>query len=104
MAIRESRKQATPSWPRQAKIAARLTPNATAATATGARTLVPLEQPAEVARLVTDFWAGSGDRSRSTRKARSQFAKGSLNVTLPRALPPQTGGEARPGNCDECRR
>jgi pimeloyl-ACP methyl ester carboxylesterase len=41
-----------------AENAARLTPNAGAVTVSGARTLVPLEQPAEVAHLVTDFWAG----------------------------------------------
>jgi pimeloyl-ACP methyl ester carboxylesterase len=46
--------------PEDAEYAARLTPNATAVTITGARTLVPLEQPAEVARLVTDFWARLG--------------------------------------------
>lgn len=43
--------------PEDAEYAARLTPDATAVTVTGARTLIPLEQPAEVARLVTDFWA-----------------------------------------------
>jgi pimeloyl-ACP methyl ester carboxylesterase len=46
--------------PEDAQNAARLTPNATAVTVTGARTLIPLEQPAEVARLVTDFWARLG--------------------------------------------
>jgi len=46
--------------PEDAENAARLTPNATAVTVTGARTLIPLEQPAEVARLVTDFWARLG--------------------------------------------
>lgn len=46
--------------PEAAENAARLTPNATAVTVTGARTLVPLEQPATVARLVTDFWARLG--------------------------------------------
>lgn len=46
--------------PQDAENAARRTPNATAVTVTGARTLVPLEQPAEVARLVTEFWARLG--------------------------------------------
>jgi pimeloyl-ACP methyl ester carboxylesterase len=45
--------------PEDAEKAARLTPRATAVTVRGARTLIPLEQPAEVARLVTDFWATS---------------------------------------------
>lgn len=46
--------------PEDAEKAARLTPDATAVTVTGARTLIPLEQPAEVARLVTGFWARLG--------------------------------------------
>jgi pimeloyl-ACP methyl ester carboxylesterase len=46
--------------PEDAQNAARLTPNATAVTVTGARTLIPLEQPADVARLVTNFWARLG--------------------------------------------
>src|SRR6478609_757530 len=44
--------------PEAAENAARLTPNATAVTVTHARTLIPLEQPTELARLVTEFWAG----------------------------------------------
>ncbi len=46
--------------PEDAENAARLTPDATAVTVTGARTLIPLEQPTEVARLVTEFWARLG--------------------------------------------
>jgi pimeloyl-ACP methyl ester carboxylesterase len=46
--------------PEDAEDAARRTPDATAVTVTGARTLVPLEQPAEVARLVTSFWSRLG--------------------------------------------
>lgn len=52
--------------PEGAQRAARLAPNATAVTVTGARTLIPLEQPAEVARLVTGFWEGlAGARAAS---------------------------------------
>lgn len=46
--------------PEAAENAARLTPDATTVTVTGARTLVPLEQPAKVARLITDFWGRFG--------------------------------------------
>lgn len=37
--------------------AARLVPNARTAVVAGARTLVPVEKPAELARIVTEFWA-----------------------------------------------
>jgi pimeloyl-ACP methyl ester carboxylesterase len=47
--------------PEDAQQAARLAPKATAVTVAGARTLIPLEQPARVARLITDFWGA--DRS-----------------------------------------
>lgn len=43
--------------PESAENAARLTPDAVAVTVSGARTLIPLERPAEVARLVGEFWA-----------------------------------------------
>ncbi|MET3962604.1 pimeloyl-ACP methyl ester carboxylesterase [Marmoricola sp. OAE513] len=44
--------------PEDAVRAARATPNATAVTVSGARTLVPLEQPEAVAVLLRDFWDG----------------------------------------------
>lgn len=42
--------------PEDAERAAAVTPGATAVTITGARTLVPLEQPAALARHLVEFW------------------------------------------------
>ena len=42
--------------PEDAERAARITPHAEAVVIPGARTLVPLEQPAATARTITDFW------------------------------------------------
>lgn len=46
--------------PEDAERSARLVPGARVATVERARTLVPLEQPAALAQLVLDFWAGLG--------------------------------------------
>lgn len=55
--------------PADAERAAASAPLATAAVVTGARTLVPLEQPAAVAKSILEFWAASeldGHARRST--------------------------------------
>ena len=49
--------------PEDAQRAAALTPGATAITISGARTLVPLEQPVAVAQAILSFWAGLEDPS-----------------------------------------
>lgn len=50
--------------PRSAEEAAALTPGAEAAVVSGASTLVPLEQPAELARLIPGYWDRVGRTDR----------------------------------------
>jgi pimeloyl-ACP methyl ester carboxylesterase len=48
--------------PAAAQASADRTPSATAVVVSGARTVVPLEQPARLAAVLTDFWAANGGR------------------------------------------
>ena len=46
--------------PEAARAAAALSPLARSVTISGARTLVPLEQPERLAAVITEFWAPAG--------------------------------------------
>ncbi|MGX5682292.1 alpha/beta fold hydrolase [Schumannella luteola] len=48
--------------PADASAAEAALPNARTALVTGARTLVPLERPVELARVIDEFWSGLGER------------------------------------------